>query len=109
MEDIKACLPDLIQTRIDDLVNAQTMDEEMVAHMQDMDCRISDLAALVREGTEEQASQLAGDIQRLCDRIRSDYVAIAYRQGVVDGVRLNRIVAEDDEKTAASTGGRAEG
>jgi hypothetical protein len=104
MESVKACLPDLIQTRIDDLVNAQTTDEEMVAHMQEMDSRLSELTALVREGTEEEASHLAEDIGRLCNRIRSDYVAIAYRQGVVDGARFKRIVAEYTEKTDDAAG-----
>jgi len=97
MESIKACLPDVIQTRIEDLVNAQTVDEEMDAHMKELGCRIADLEALACGDANEQVRQLAEDIQRLCDRIRRDYVAIAYRQGLVDGMRFKQTVAVDVE------------
>ncbi len=94
METIKATLPDLIHSRIEDLVNGQTMDEEMVAHMKELDGRIWALEALAREGEGDKAKGLAEDIQNLCARIRRDYVAIAYRQGLVDGTRLKRLVAD---------------
>jgi ABC-type ATPase with predicted acetyltransferase domain len=93
MESIKASLPDLIQNRIEDLVNGQTTDEEMAAHIKELGCRIAALEALAAGGEAEQARQLAEDVQRLCERIRRDYVAIAYRQGLVDGMRLDKLVA----------------
>lgn len=95
MESIKACLPDMIQTRIEDLVNAQTVDEELAAHMTELGCRIAELEALACGDASEQVRQLAENIQHLCDRIRRDYVAIAYRQGLVDGVRF-KLTADVD-------------
>lgn len=93
MEDIKAALPDIIQTRIEDLFDAQVIDEEMAAHIKELGCRINDLGALACGDTEETVRQLSADIHRLCDRIRRDFVALAYRQGVVDGIRLNELKA----------------
>jgi hypothetical protein len=91
MESIKASLPDLIQTRVEDLFNAQATDEEMAAHIKELGCRIGELAALANGDGNEEVRQLAEDIQRLCDRIRHDFVAIAYRQGLVDGMRLSAL------------------
>lgn len=95
MESIKALLPDMIQSRIDDLVNAQTSDEEMTAHMKELGCRIAELEALAN-GDNEQVRQLAEDVQMLCDRIRRDFVAMAYRQGLVDGMRVTDLVTQED-------------
>ncbi|MEA4857077.1 hypothetical protein [Solidesulfovibrio sp.] len=92
MESIKASLPDIIQTRIEDLFNAQTTDEEMAAHIKELGCRIGELEALASGEGDEKVRQLAEDVQRLCDRIRHDFVAIAYRQGLVDGMRLNELL-----------------
>ena len=102
MENTKACLPDVIQSRIEDLVNGQTMDEEIVAHMEELGSRIAELAALAREDATEQAKQLGEDIEHLCARIRRDYVVIAYRQGVADGERFKEIVTEGAEKPRRS-------
>lgn len=96
MESIKACLPDMFQNRIEDLVNAQTTDEEMAAHMKELVCRIGELEALASGGADETVRQLAEDIQRLCDRIRRDYVAIAYRQGFIDGARFKQVVGSQE-------------
>ncbi len=93
MESIKASLPDIIQTRIEDLFNAQTTDEEMAAHIKELGCRIGELEALAAGLGDEKAHQFAADVQRLCDRIRHDFVAIAYRQGLVDGMRLNELLS----------------
>lgn len=97
MERIKACLPDMIRTRIEDLVNAQTVDEEVAAHMDELRSRLADLRALVCCNEDERVLQLVEDVQSLCDRIRRDYVAMAYRQGLVDGVSLKQAVAVDVE------------
>lgn len=96
MESIKALLPDMIQSRIDDLVNAQTTDEEMTAHMKELGCRIAELEALASGETDEQVRQLAEDVQVLCDRIRRDYVSIAYRQGLVDGMRITELASPEE-------------
>jgi hypothetical protein len=96
MENSKATLPDMIQSRVDDLVNGQTVDEEMAAHMKELDCRVGDLVALAQEGAEEQARQLGEDIEQLCARLRKDFVAIAYKQGLVDGAHFKQIMAEGD-------------
>ncbi|EFL53254.1 conserved hypothetical protein [Solidesulfovibrio fructosivorans JJ]] len=96
MESIMACLPDMFQSRIEDLVNAQSTDEEMTAHMKELVCRIRELEALAGGSADDQVRQLGEDIQRLCDRIRRDFVAMAYRQGFVDGTRFKQ-VADDRE------------
>ena len=98
MENTKACLPDVIQSRIEDLVNGQTMDEEIIAHMDELGSRIAELVALAREDAAEQARQLGEDIEQLSVRIRRDYVAIAYRQGVADGERFKQIVDKGSEE-----------
>jgi len=92
MENAKACLPDMFQNRIEDLVNVQTTDEEMTAHMKELTCRVRELEALAGGSEDDQVRQLGEDIQRLCDRIRRDYVAMAYHQGFVDGARFKQIV-----------------
>ncbi len=91
MEYSKACLPDVIQSRIEDLVNGQTVDEEIATHIRELGARIDALEGLAREGAEEEACRLGEDISRLCARIRRDYVSIAYRQGVADGARFRRV------------------
>ena len=88
MEFIKAHLPEIVQSRVEDLINVQTTDEEMSAHMQELEARIASLEALAREEGAEEARRLVEGIERLCDRIRRDYIAIAYRQGIVDGARF---------------------
>jgi t-SNARE complex subunit (syntaxin) len=95
MESIKALLPDVIQQRIEDLVNAQTTDEEMAAHIKELGGRIAALEALAAEERGEEAGQLGEAVRRLCERIRQDYVAIAYRQGLVDGMRMDKLAAEE--------------
>lgn len=93
MENIKACLPDMIRTRIEDLIDAQTVDEEMAARMNELGSRIAALQELAEGQENEHLRQLAEDIPHLCDRIRRDYVAMAYRQGLVDGVRIKQTVS----------------
>jgi hypothetical protein len=91
MEAMKAYLPDLIHARIDDLVNAQTIDEEVIAHMRELENRLEALRALAREEDFETAGLLAADVQQLCDRIRRDFVDMAYRQGLLDGGQLREL------------------
>lgn len=93
METMKVCLPDLLSSRIEDIVNAQTVDEEIVAHMRELDSRLEALKALARDDTAETARSLAEDVQNLCSRIRQDFVAMAYRQGLLDGGRLRELFA----------------
>ena len=95
MEVLNAHLPELVQSRIEDLVNVQTVDEEMATHMKELEARLVALEALTRTETADEARQLVEDVERLIDRIRRDYVAIAYRQGVVDGAGFKKLVAED--------------
>lgn len=94
METMKACLPDLIQARIDDLVNAQTIDEEITAHMRELEGRLEKLRALAGDDAFDAAGLLAADVQQLCDRIRRDFVSMAYRQGLIDGSRLRELVLD---------------
>jgi len=103
MEFIEAHLPELVQSRIEDLINVQTVDEEMAAHMKELDARIAELATLARD--EASAKRLVCGIERLCDRIRRDYVAIAYRQGVVDGANFKQLVVGQKNKTVTETTG----
>jgi hypothetical protein len=100
MESMKACLPDMIHARIDDLVNAQTIDEEITAHMRELDNRLEALLALARDGEVETAGALAEEVQQLSDRIRRDFVALAYRQGLIDGGRLREIFLDQPPKAA---------
>lgn len=88
---MKACLPDMISTRIDDILNAQTVDEEIVAHMRELSGQLEALRALAREDAFETAASLAEDVLSLCSRIRRDFVAMAYRQGLQDGGRLREV------------------
>jgi len=95
MEVLNAHLPELVQSRIEDLVNVQTVDEEMATHMKELGARLGSLEALTRTESADEARQLVEDVERLIDRIRRDYVAIAYRQGVVDGAGFKKLVAQD--------------
>jgi len=99
METMKACVPDLMHSRIEDIVNAQTVDEEIVAHMRELDSRLEALQALARDGEAETARGLAEEVQSLYSRIRRDFVAMAYRQGLIDGGRLREIFSDSSEKT----------
>ena len=96
MEVLNAHLPELVQSRIEDLVNVQTVDEEMATHMKELEARLGALEALARTESADAARQLVEDVERLIDRIRRDYVAIAYRQGVVDGAGFKKLVAAKD-------------
>lgn len=96
MEVLNAHLPELVQSRIEDLVNVQTVDEEMATHMKELGASLAALEALARTEAADEARQLVEDVERLIDRIRRDYVAIAYRQGVVDGAGFKKLVAERD-------------
>ncbi|MHC1789276.1 hypothetical protein [Solidesulfovibrio sp.] len=100
MEVCKAHLPELVHSRIEDLVNVQTVDEEMAVHMKELEARLAALEALAREDAAEEARLLVEDVERLFDRIRRDYVAIAYRQGLVDGAGVKKLVAGQDEPLA---------
>lgn len=91
METMKAYLPDMIQARIDDLVNAQTVDEEITAHIRELANRLEALLELARQSQAETADALAAEVQQLGDRIRRDFVAMAYRQGLLDGGRLREL------------------
>jgi len=93
MEFIKAHLPEMVQARVEDLINVQTTDEEMADHMKELEARIAALEALARDDGVEEARRLAEGIERLGDRIRRDYIAIAYRQGVVDGANFKQLVS----------------
>ncbi|OLN29235.1 hypothetical protein DVDV_1233 [Desulfovibrio sp. DV] len=86
-------MPELVQSRIDDLVNVQGVDGELAVHMKELEARMVALEALAREEAGEEARVLVEDMERLIDRIRRDYVAIAYRQGVVDGADFKKLVA----------------
>uniref|UniRef100_I2Q1A3 Uncharacterized protein n=1 Tax=Desulfovibrio sp. U5L TaxID=596152 RepID=I2Q1A3_9BACT len=97
MESIKACLPDMIRSRIEDLIDAQTVDEEMAARMNELGSLMAELRELAGGQENERLRQLAEDIPQLCDRIRRDYVAMAYRQGLVDGVRVKQTVSVEIE------------
>lgn len=96
MEVQNAHLPELVQSRIEDLVNVQTVDEEMATHMQELEAGLAALEALARDEAVGEARQRVEDVERLIDRIRRDYVAIAYRQGVVDGAGFKKLVTGDD-------------
>lgn len=98
METMKACVPDLLHARIEDILNAQTVDEEIVAHMRELDSRLGELQALARDGEADTALGLAEEVQSLSARIRRDFVAMAYRQGIIDGGQLREIVAHDSDK-----------
>lgn len=100
MENMKACVPDLLHARIEDILNAQTVDEEIVAHMRELDSRLAALMDLAREGEADTASGLAEEVQSLSSRIRRDFVALAYRQGLVDGGQLREIFSDTPEKPA---------
>ena len=56
----------------------------------------TELETLARTESADAARQLVEDVERLIDRIRRDYVAIAYRQGVVDGAGFKKLVAAKD-------------
>lgn len=103
MESMKACLPDMLHARIEDIVNAQTVDEEITTHMRELDNRLEALQALAREGEAETAQTLAEDVQSLCSRIRRDFVAMAYRQGLIDGARLREVFFDTPDKTLLVT------
>lgn len=98
METMKACVPDLLSSRIEDIINAQTVDEEIVAHMRELDSRLEALKALARDDATETARGLAEDVQNLASRIRQDFVAMAYRQGLLDGGQLRELFAEKADK-----------
>jgi hypothetical protein len=100
MEVSKAFLPELVQSRIDDLVNVQGIDGELAVHMKELEARMAALEELSREEVREDARLLVEDMERLFDRIRRDYVAIAYRQGIVDGADFKKLVAGPDEAVA---------
>lgn len=97
MEDVKTCLPDLLQSRVDELVDVQAMDEETRAHMRDLAGRLEDLTALAREDAAETALTLAEEVRQLCARIRRDFVTMAYRQGMRDGTRLREVLVDPAE------------
>ena len=96
MEVLNAHLPEIVQSRIEDLVNVQTVDEEMATHMKELEARLVALETLARTESADAARQLVEDVERLIDRIRRDYVAIAYRQGVVDGAGFKKLVAAQE-------------
>ena len=98
METMKACVPDLLHARIEDILNAQTVDEEIVAHMRELDSRLGALQSLARDGETDTALGLAEEVQSLSARILRDFVAMAYRQGLIDGGQLREIFARDPAK-----------
>lgn len=100
MKNIKACLPDIIQTRVDDLTDAQVLDEEIQTHMRELSSRIVDLEALVGEADKERALQFADDIKLLCARIRRGFVDMAYRQGLADGMAVAGVVISGETSNA---------
>lgn len=62
MEFIKAHLPEIVQSRVEDLINVQTTDEEMSAHVQELEARIASLEALAREEGAEEARRLVEEL-----------------------------------------------
>lgn len=95
MESVKAYLPDLLHARVEDLVNGQTVDEEITAHMRELENQLDTLQSLAREPEAENAAALAADVRQLCARIRRDFAEIAYRQGLIDGTHLREVVGDD--------------
>ena len=96
MEVLNEHLPELVQSRIEDLANVQTVDEELATHMKELGAGLAALEALARDEAAGEARQRVEDVERLIDRIRRDYVAIAYRQGVVDGAGFKKLVTGTD-------------
>jgi hypothetical protein len=92
MDTSKAHLPELVQSRIDDLVNVQGLDGELAIHLKELEASMAALEALAREDAGDQARGLVEDMERLVDRIRREYISLAYRQGLVDGAGFRRIV-----------------
>lgn len=93
MDTCKAHLPELVQSRIDDLVNVQGLDGELAMHLTELKDSLTALEALAREDAGEAARDLVEDMERLIDRVCREYVSLAYRQGVVDGAGFRRMVA----------------
>jgi len=92
MESVKAYLPDILHARVEDLANSQTVDEEITAHMRELESQLDTLQTLARETEAENAAALAEDVRQLCTRIRRDFIEIAYRQGLIDGTRLREVL-----------------
>ena len=65
--------------------------------MRELDNQLATLQALAREGEAETALAAAEGVSQLCARIRRDFVEMAYRQGVIDGMRLRDVLADDPE------------
>ena len=93
MDTCKAHLPELVQSRIDDLVSVQGLDGELAIHLKELQDSLAALEALAREDAGEAARGLVEDMERLIDRVRREYVSLAYRQGLVDGAGFRRMVA----------------
>jgi len=107
MESVKAYLPDILHARVEDLASSQTVDEEITAHMRELESQLDTLQTLARETEAENAAALAEDVRQLCTRIRRDFIEIAYRQGLIDGTRLREVLtgvraSGDDEVPGAS-------
>ncbi|NDY55347.1 hypothetical protein G3N56_01125 [Desulfovibrio sulfodismutans] len=88
MDSMKAVLPDMINARVEDLYNAQLSDEEVLAHMADMQRKAEHLLELASEENRESAALVLQELIELSHRVRRSYVDMSYRQGLRDGFQL---------------------
>jgi hypothetical protein len=88
MDSMKAVLPDMINARVEDLYNAQLSDEEVLAHMADMQRKAEHLLELASEENRESAALVMQELIELSHRVRRSYVDMSYRQGLRDGFQL---------------------
>lgn len=88
MDSMKAILPDMINARVEDLFNAQLSDEEVLAHMADMQRKVEHLLELASEENREASALLLQELIELSHRVRRSYVDMSYRQGLRDGFQM---------------------
>jgi hypothetical protein len=88
MDAMKAVLPDMVSSRVEDLYNAQLSDEEVLAHMADMKVHADRLLDMVPGERREGADAVLREIFDLAQRVRRSYVDLAYRQGLRDGFQM---------------------
>ena len=88
MDSMKAVLPDMVSSRVEDLYNAQLSDEEVLAHMADMKVHADRLLDMVPGERRDEADAVLREIFDLGQRVRRSYVELAYRQGLRDGFQM---------------------
>lgn len=94
MDQLKATLPDVIQSRVEDLLHAQLSDEEQTARLRESWTRMESFLALLPEELREEASAILADFTELADRTRRDFVDMAYRQGLRDGSQIRELTRD---------------